>query len=103
MSKSNVQSYSSVDSIAAPKNAFVFTPTDATNILDPNKDAGAQEVLCRAITTTIDGNVKVTYIGSPTPVVVPFLAGVRRSMQCTKIWETSTTLGITSAGVIVEY
>lgn len=100
---SHPMAYGALDSIAAPTHGFVFTPTDNTDILDPNRLSGDQKVLVRAVTTTIDGTIVVKYHGSLATVAVPMLAGVRRSMQITKILSTGTTAGITSAGVVCEY
>lgn len=88
------------DSIAVPAHGFAYTPSDSTNILDPNLATGQQEVLARAVTAATDGNLKVTYQGSATAVVIPMLAGVRRSMLIIKIWATDTTV---TGDVIVEY
>lgn len=89
-----------IDSVAIPGKGFVFTPTDNTNLVDPNLDI---EVLGRSVTTRSDGNLSVTYVGSPTAVVVPMLSGVRRSMQIIKIAATGTTAQIVTDGVVVEY
>lgn len=103
MNNARFQSYTPAESIAAPDRGFVFTPTDSTNILDPNLASGVDGIVARAVTTRTDGDLKVTYAGSATPVVVPMLAGVRRSMIIRKIWSTGTTGQIVSDGVVVEY
>lgn len=87
--------YGPLDSIGVPMHAFAYTPSDSTQLLD-----GTLEVVSRAVTARTDGNMKVTYVGSTTPVTVPMIAGFPHSMQVNKIWATDTTV---TGGVVVEY
>ncbi len=96
----NIDSVKQLQAAGVPSHGFLYTPSDATNIIDPNTSA---QVEVHAITTTVDGTVRVKFKDSAASVDLPVYAGVRRSGIFTKIFSTGTTAGITAAGVICEY
>jgi hypothetical protein len=83
-----------------PSHGFLFTPTDATNIIDPNT---SKEPVIRCITTTLAGVVVGKYKDSAATVAIPVAAGIPHRCLLTKILSTGTTAGITAAGVLCEY
>jgi hypothetical protein len=90
-------SYSDAGSIAAPTKCFLFTPTDANNILD----GGSLEVLVRRVTTYTDGQITVTFKNGDV-AAIPMINAVPRDMQVKKIAATGTTAQIVTDGVLCE-
>jgi hypothetical protein len=83
------ESYTPLDSIAAPTDGFPFTPTDATWIQDPD----GNEVTARAVTIEVAGDLDVTFINGQRRTIPEHAlpVGGRISMQIKKIWAANTT------------
>ena len=85
-----------LSSVGIPNACFQCTPSDDEVLRDPDTN---EKIIGVSITVTESGNVNVLYQKNNVPVIIPMIAGVRRSCLITKIYETDTD----ATGILVEY